>query len=92
MGQRMRWARELEHPVQRQFAKLIGFDAPVVTKVELGTQAASALIIREYAEKLRVTTEYLLYGRFQPQAMDREKKRRLEEEHPELLALQKAIT
>ena len=88
VGERMRWARELVQPNLSRFARLIGYPVPKVSKVETGAQPIDALLIREYANRLRVTTDYILFGRIQSATMDFEMAWRLLEAHPQLRDLQ----
>ncbi len=90
IGRRMRWARNLVEPNLSAFARELGVQPPVVTKIETGEQGASAMVLREYALRLGITVDYMIFGRLQAQPMDYEMQLRLLSEHPELLGMQRA--
>lgn len=83
VGERIGWVRDLVIPNQAECARLIGVTPPTLNKIEKGTRAASIFNIITLANKLRVSTDFLLRG--QLVGLDQEIERRLIALHPELV-------
>lgn len=89
VGQRMRIARELVTENRAEFARLCGVDASTLTKIENGERAASLFLVREYATRLRVTADFLLFGTLAGIAPD--VRRRLIKQHAGLIQRNKEM-
>lgn len=83
VGRRMLWARDLVEPNRAQFARDCGVDTSTLTKAESGERAPSIFLIRDYANRLRVSTDYLLRGELI--GIEPELERMLIALHPELV-------
>ena len=83
VGQRMAWVRSLVEPNRAKFARICGVDTSTLTKVEDGDRAASIFLIRDYANRLRVSADFLLFGTLI--GIEPELERRLIAHHPELV-------
>lgn len=83
VGRRMMWARELVVPNRAEFARLCNVDNSTLTKIERGTRAPSLFVLRDYANKLRVSADFLLFGTLA--GNDPELERMLIAHHPELV-------
>jgi transcriptional regulator with XRE-family HTH domain len=83
VGRRMTWARSLVEPNRAEFARLCGVDASTLAKCEDGSRAPSIFLIRDYANRLRVSTDFLLFGTLI--GIEPELERLLIAHHPELV-------
>ena len=84
VGQRIRWAREEVCPNRAEFARLMGVDRTTLQKIEDGNRAPSVFNVLEIADRLRLSTDYILRGTLR--GLDGEIAGRLVAKHPELLA------
>lgn len=87
VGERIAWARALVEPNQAEFARLLGVDQSTLNKVEKGDRAASIFMVIAIANRLRVSTDFLLRGLLVGRT-DEEMALRLGAEHPELVGQQ----
>lgn len=87
VGERIAWARSLVEPNQAEFARLLGVDQSTLNKVEKGDRAASIFMIIAIANRLRVSTDFLLRGLLVGRT-DEEMALRLGAEHPDLVGQQ----
>jgi transcriptional regulator with XRE-family HTH domain len=83
IGMRMLWVRELVIPNRSEAAKVMGVDPSTLAKVEAGQRAPSVFLVLEYANRFRVTTDFLLRGVLRSR-MDEEMGLRLVARHREL--------
>lgn len=83
IGERMRWARELVEPNCAAFARDCGVHPSTLLKVEDGDRAPTVFVIRDYVFRLRVSADFLLFGKLG--GGDRELEALLVAHHPEIL-------
>lgn len=79
----MQWARDLVEPNRAAFARIVGTATATLTKYENGQRTPSIFIVREYARRLRVSADFLLFGTLG--GGDREIETLLVAHHPELV-------
>lgn len=79
----MQWARDLVEPNRAAFARILGVDTSTLTKIEQGERAPSIFNVRDYANRLRVSTDFLLFGKLV--GLEQEMERRLIALHPEIV-------
>jgi len=87
IGRRIQWARELVEPNRAEFARLLGLDRSTLAKIESGDRSPSIFNVLDLAERLQVTTDYILTGSLR--GVDGEIAARLVSLHPELLPAEK---
>lgn len=83
IGQRMRWARELVEPNRAAFARDCGVHPTTLVKMEDGDRAPTIFVLRDYCFRLRVSADFLLFGKLGQG--DRELEALLIAHHPELV-------
>lgn len=84
IGERMKWARELVEPNRTEIARIMDVDPSTLAKNEEGGRAPSIFTIIQYANRFRVSTDYLLRGQLIGR-MDEEMRVKLAALHPELV-------
>lgn len=72
IGQRIRALRRSKKLTQAQLAKIAGVSSPAVTEWEKDSYLPKAASLDAIANKLGVTTEYILTGKGSPEAMQKE--------------------
>lgn len=72
IGQRIRALRRSKKLTQVQLAKIAGVSSPAVTEWEKDGYLPKAASLEAIANKFGVTTEYILTGKGDPEAMQRE--------------------
>ena len=72
-GQRIRALRRSKKLTQVQLAKIAGVSSPAVTEWEKDSYLPKAASLEAIASKFGVTTEYILTGKGDPNAMQKEK-------------------
>lgn len=72
IGQRIRALRRSKKLTQVQLAKIAGVSSPAVTEWEKDSYLPKAASLEAIANKFGVTTEYILTGKGDPEAMQRE--------------------
>lgn len=72
IGQRIRALRRSKKLTQVQLAKIAGVSSPAVTEWEKDSYLPKAASLKAIANKLGVTTEYILTGKGDPDAMQKE--------------------
>lgn len=72
-GQRIRALRRSKKLTQVQLAKIAGVSSPAVTEWEKDSYLPKAASLEAIASKFGVTTEYILTGKGDPDAMQKEK-------------------
>lgn len=72
IGQRIRALRRSKKLTQVQLAKIAGVSSPAVTEWEKDSYLPKAASLEAIANKLGVTTEYILTGKGDPDAMQKE--------------------
>ena len=72
IGQRIRALRRSKKLTQAQLAKIAGVSSPAVTEWEKDSYLPKAASLDAIANKLGVTTEYILTGKGNPEAMQKE--------------------
>lgn len=82
VGKRLLWARELVEPNRSQFSREVELDRSTVQKIEDGDRAPSIFNVIDFAHRLRVTADYLLFGSMR--GLDSELAAALAARHPEL--------
>ncbi len=85
----MKWARELVEPNRSEAARVLGVDTSTLTKIEAGTRAPTIFLVIQYANRYRVSTDYLLRGQLKGR-MDEEMMLKLAALHPELVLDQRS--
>jgi len=85
IGERILWARELVEPNRSAMARAMRVDRTTLQKIEDGSRAPSVFNVLDLAEKLRVSTDYILRGSMQ--GVDGELAAMLVARHPELAPL-----
>lgn len=88
VGTRIGWVREILMPNRSELARLMGIDASTLAKIEDGTRAPSIFNVIEIANRLRVSTDFLLRGLLTART-DEELALELAARHPDLV-LQRA--
>lgn len=88
IGERMKWARELVEPNRTEVARIMGVDPSTLAKNEDGERAPSIYTVIQYANRFRVSTDYLLRGQLIGR-IDEEMRLKLAALHPELVLPQK---
>lgn len=83
-GERITWARDLVGLSQAELARIMGIDESTLSKIESGDRAPNVFYIIELANRLRVTTDYLLRGMLHSRP-DPEMVLKLAALHPELV-------
>lgn len=73
IGQRIRALRRSKKLTQVQLAKIAGVSSPAVTEWEKDSYLPKAASLEAIANKFGVTTEYILTGKGDPDAMQKEK-------------------
>lgn len=73
IGQRIRALRRSKKLTQVQLAKIAGVSSPAVTEWEKDSYLPKAASLEAIASKFGVTTEYILTGKGDPDAMQKEK-------------------
>lgn len=84
IGRRMKWARELVEPNRTEVARIMDLDPSTLAKNEDGDRAPSIFTIIQYANRFRVSADYLLRGQLVGR-MDEEMAVKLAALHPELV-------
>lgn len=72
IGQRIRALRRSKKLTQVQLAKIAGVSSPAVTEWEKDSYLPKAASLEAIANKFGVTTEYILTGKGDPEAMQKE--------------------
>src|SRR5690606_38370640 len=72
IGQRIRALRRSKKLTQAQLAKVAGVSSPAVTEWEKDSYLPKAASLEAIANRLGVTTEYILTGKGDPNAMQKE--------------------
>lgn len=62
VGRRMAWVRELVEPNRSEAARMIGVDSSTLFKIESGDRAPSIFNVIEFANRFRVSPDFLLRG------------------------------
>lgn len=84
IGRRIAWARELVALSQSELARLIGITPSMISLIESGDRAPNIFYVIEIANRLRVSTDYILRGLLTAKT-DEEMALRLAASHPELV-------
>lgn len=84
IGQRIAWARELVALSQTDLAKIIGITPSMISLIESGARAPNIFYVIEIANRLRVSTDYILRGLLTART-DPEMAVKLAALHPELV-------
>lgn len=90
IGERCRWVLEETNPNQTTLASELEVDASTINKYLQGTRAQSVFFIRNFAERFRVSTDYLLRGVLTG-VEERNLALRLAAKHPELVLGDEAV-
>lgn len=84
IGRRITWARELVGWNINEAAEILGIHRSTLSKIEKGERAASIFNVISLANRLRVSTDYLLRGLLTART-DEEMAHLLVKYHPELV-------
>jgi transcriptional regulator with XRE-family HTH domain len=84
IGERIRWVRELVAPNAAAFAREMELHHSTLQYIENGSRAPSIFHVMQIADKLRVTTDYILFGTLR--GVDGELAATLATRHPELMS------
>jgi transcriptional regulator with XRE-family HTH domain len=84
VGKRMAMVREIREPNRAAFAERIGVDTSTLTKVETGDRYPTLTLVRDYALRLNVPVDFLLFNCVQLRAWDPGLLAELARVHPEI--------